>query len=427
MADKLSWTELRRLIARRAGVSEKSANAFLNSLNTQIVEALKRDKQVKVNGLGTFKLQAVSPRKSVNVTTGEDITIAGYNKIAFSSEAGVKELVEKNSTISGQPSDANTIDPLQKLSAQAEEIVDLLGDLGQSPNKPEEQKEEPVKEPSVVNIQPSEEAVEEPKEESAVPETPASPEKPKRPKRPAKRKEAAAEPEKTVEPVAEPKEEPVVETVVEPAPEPVAEPIAEPIAEPEMPAEPVQPEKPKKKRHFWRDTLICVVILLMILVIAFFFFRDKISDMIHSMVEENTQELVVKEQPNAPSAINMQPSEEAVEEPVKEPSAVSIQPSEEAVEEPAEAEEIIYTQWMKTETITKGSRLAWIAKKYYGAKVYWPYLYDANNDHLDNPNMIKIGTPIRVPKLTKLQRDTTNAQTMAAIERLRIEAERKMR
>jgi hypothetical protein len=54
-------------------------------------------------------------------------------------------------------------------------------------------------------------------------------------------------------------------------------------------------------------------------------------------------------------------------------------------------------------------------------------LYDANKDHLDNPNMIKIGTPIRVPKLTKLQRDTTNAQTMAAIERLRIEAEGKMR
>ena len=95
MAEKLSWTELRRALASRAGVSEKEANTFLNALNAQIVEALKSDKQVKVNGLGMFKLQAVAPRKSVNVATGEAITIEGYNKIAFVPEASVKELVEK--------------------------------------------------------------------------------------------------------------------------------------------------------------------------------------------------------------------------------------------------------------------------------------------------------------------------------------------
>ena len=109
MADnKLSWSELRRTLMTRAGVSEKEANAFLNAFQSQLVEALKQDKQVKVNGLGTFKLQGVAPRKSVNVTTGEEITIEGYNKIAFVPEAGVKELVESNqpSAISHQPSEA---------------------------------------------------------------------------------------------------------------------------------------------------------------------------------------------------------------------------------------------------------------------------------------------------------------------------------
>ena len=71
MAEKLSWSELRRALASRAGVSEKEANAFLSAFNAQLVEVLKIDKQVKINGLGTFKLQAVAPRKSVNVTTGE--------------------------------------------------------------------------------------------------------------------------------------------------------------------------------------------------------------------------------------------------------------------------------------------------------------------------------------------------------------------
>ena len=112
--NKLSWTELRRTLASRAGVSEKEANTFLNTFNEQLVAALKSDKQVRVNGLGTFKLQAVAPRKSVNVTTGEEITIEGYNKIAFVPEAGVKELVEGR-----QPSavsEANEpIDPLKKL------------------------------------------------------------------------------------------------------------------------------------------------------------------------------------------------------------------------------------------------------------------------------------------------------------------------
>ena len=77
MAEKLSWSELRRVIATRAGVSEKKAGEFLSELQKQITEALKQDKVVKVNGLGTFKLQAVAPRKSVNVSTGEEIIIDG--------------------------------------------------------------------------------------------------------------------------------------------------------------------------------------------------------------------------------------------------------------------------------------------------------------------------------------------------------------
>ena len=135
MADnKLSWTELRRALASRAGVSEKEANAFLSAFNTQLTAALKSDKQVKVNGLGTFKLQAVAPRKSVNVTTGEQITIEGYNKIAFVPEAGVRELVEKgvkNERVKELKNEGEVVDPLKKLGAQAEEIVDLLGELGQ--------------------------------------------------------------------------------------------------------------------------------------------------------------------------------------------------------------------------------------------------------------------------------------------------------
>ena len=53
MADKLSWTELRRAIANRADASENTVNAFLNALQSELTEGLKSDRQVKINGLGS--------------------------------------------------------------------------------------------------------------------------------------------------------------------------------------------------------------------------------------------------------------------------------------------------------------------------------------------------------------------------------------
>ena len=347
MADKLSWTELRRALAIRAGVSEKKAGAFLQAFQVQLVEALKQDKQVKINGLGTFKLQSIAPRKSVNVKTGEEITIEGYNKLAFTPEAGVKELVESGKWKEESPA-ADPNDPIQKLGAQAEEIVDILGELGQRPGETvsgerlgvsEEPKEEPIQEPEKV-------------------------EEPKKVEEPAFIPEAKQEPE--------------------PQPEP----------------------KAKKKHHFVRDTLICVVILLMLLAGAYFFLRHELSSIIQSLIQPEQTEMVMP----APKA----------EEPVVETVAVE-EPAVEEEKEAVVAEEDIrvYKDFILTEEITPGSRLAWIAKKHYGNKVYWPYLYDANKDHLRHPSQIAIGTPIRVPRLTAAQLDTTSAQ----FNQLRQEAE----
>lgn len=351
MADnKLSWTELRRALANRAGVTEKEANLFLNAFNAQLVEALKSDKQVKINGLGIFRLQTVAARKSVNVASGEEITIGEYNKIAFVPESGVKELVEKGLQPSANDQKAETVDPIQKLGAQAEEIVDILGELGQNP---------------------------EPKEKKARGRKPAA-------------KKAAIEPEPA--PVVE---APVVEepaAVSEPEPAPVVEaPVAEePKAEPvtEAPkAEPVA-EAPKKQYHFVRDTLICVVILLMLLLVGYFFLRNQISGWIESLMQN--------------------PQTEMVAEPVAEEPEIVV------LDEP---EEWTYEELLLTESIPEGSRLAWISKKYYGDKAYWPYLYEANKDHISNPSLITVGTPIRVPKLSAAEKDTTSAQFQQIRER----------
>lgn len=406
--NKLSWTELRRALATRAGVSEKEANLFLSAFNAQLIEALKADKQVKINGLGIFRLQAVAPRKSVNVTTGEEIIIEGYNKIAFMPEAGVKELVEKGVQSTDRyadriqtdqdPAGSKEIDPIQKLGAQAEEIMDILGELGQSPK--EEVKEE-VKGERI-------------EEKGAEPEP-----------EPVVEQEPVVEPEPVVEEpqaVAEPELEPIAESepVVEPEPEPVVE---EPEPEVENP-------KKKKKYHFVRDILICVVLLLMLLFTGYFFMKSQLSSWLEEITKQRVEiesieneagykepiygqqadsvsvnpEVAKQEEGQKEQVIADEPK--AVEQKVEKPKEVEPK----TTEQPKTADTWRFDDILLTEEITPGSRLTWIAKKHYGDKIYWPYLYEANKDHISNPSNIPVGTPIRVPRLTKAMRDTTDAR-----------------
>ena len=92
-------------------------------------------------------------------------------------------------------------------------------------------------------------------------------------------------------------------------------------------------------------------------------------------------------------------------------------------EEQVTPEANIYEELITIEPMHEASRLTWMAKRFYGDKAYWPYLYDANKDHISNPSKIEVGTPIRVPKLTAAQKDTTIESTRIALERLRREAE----
>lgn len=165
--DKLTWVELRKVVAETAHISEQEAGQFLNALLESVMEGLKADKQVKIKGIGTFSLKAVAPRKSVNIATGESITIEGYNKLTFNAESVLKENVEKRLE---QPKTEAVVaelvnDPIKKLGEQANEIVDILAELGQAVQtengkvKTENEETEPVEEPV-------EETIEEPTEET---------------------------------------------------------------------------------------------------------------------------------------------------------------------------------------------------------------------------------------------------------------------
>lgn len=83
------------VIADRYDLKGSEATAFVAAFFDQIREGLALDKQVKVRGLGTFKLQPVKARESVNVNTGERLVISGHDKMAFTPDNAMKELVNR--------------------------------------------------------------------------------------------------------------------------------------------------------------------------------------------------------------------------------------------------------------------------------------------------------------------------------------------
>jgi nucleoid-associated protein YgaU len=71
-----------------------------------------------------------------------------------------------------------------------------------------------------------------------------------------------------------------------------------------------------------------------------------------------------------------------------------------------------YVEFVDTVVLNEGSRLTWISLKQYGHKDYWVYIYEANRDIIKNPNAIKIGTKLRIPKLAPELIDATNPETI---------------
>ena len=355
--DKLTWVELRKVVAETAHISEQEAGQFLNALLESVMEGLKADKQVKIKGIGTFALKAVAPRNSVNIATGESITIEGYNKLTFNAESVLKENVEKRLE---QPKTEAVVaelvnDPIKKLGEQADEIVDILAELGQAVKT----------ENGKVKTENEEVKTENGKVKTENEET-------------------------------EPIEEPVEETIEEPTEETVEESV-EKVVEEEKPIaeEPTDKPtcKPTCKCHKW----VCWVLgalLLVGIVGAGIYFRATLIQWWQCM------------QDCRPVAEDVEEVLEVEEVPV----VVTL------ADKPRE-----YVNFMKIEEVGKDSRLAWIAYKYYGQKDLWVFIYEANRDIISHPSKVRPGQYIRIPELSEEYRNLYNPELRELVDSLAVE------
>ncbi len=88
-------TDLAAAIAAKHHISQREAERFLTRMVEVMNNALRYEKQLKIKGLGTFKVASVSPRESVNIHTGERIVIEGREKISFTPDAVMRDWVNR--------------------------------------------------------------------------------------------------------------------------------------------------------------------------------------------------------------------------------------------------------------------------------------------------------------------------------------------
>lgn len=87
--------DLARIVAEKQGLTRAESEQFVATMFELLKSTLNADDQVKVKGLGTFKIQTVKSRSSINVNTGERVVIDSHDKIAFTPDKAMAESVNK--------------------------------------------------------------------------------------------------------------------------------------------------------------------------------------------------------------------------------------------------------------------------------------------------------------------------------------------
>lgn len=264
---KVSITELASKLMEKHGLKRTEAELFIRQFVGVINDGLKNDKSVKVKGLGTFKVQAVSARKSVDVNTGEAIVIEGRDKISFTAEAVMRDLVNApfaqfETVIVNDGVDFSEIDAKHEAdNTEAKEPTPAVEPTPATELEPAVVEPTPVAELEPAVVEPAPVAEPEP---AVVEPTPVA-----EPEPTVVEAAPAAEPEPTVEPAPVVEPEPTVESAPVAEPEPaVVEPA--PVVEPTPAVEDSDSDTDEleAKSKSYKNTIIvlasslaCVVIL----------------------------------------------------------------------------------------------------------------------------------------------------------------------
>jgi len=434
--DKISSQEIIDLVASKASVSKRAAEEFLKMMISSIEDALYAGEQVKIKNFGTFKLQWNEPRKSVNIQTGGDILLAGYHKVTFVPDSILKDLVnepfahlepvelddESTTDLQKEESSDVALDPLRVFTEQATEIKDLLSEIqALSPAKQliliDGENLETSKEKEVDRSNNQKVRIEIPDyvfvDEPSVVESNVD-------------KAELTEPQEIKSYIYNQLEKKNVEYEQYVVDFKESTLIASEVIQSEENAVEfdstsfIDSIKPIRKRKTW----LMASLLLVFLVggfISLYLFNSGVKSSSDKFLSGAMNELVYVKDcvsnwicPKPKRA----PRTEVLIVPKDTLSAASINDNDVDSLQLLFDNPRVYTEFIATEQLRRSSRLTLISLKYYGAKDFWVYIYEANKERISNPDDISSGTLIRIPKLDSRLIDASNPRCIKKAKEL---------
>lgn len=454
MNNKVTFPELVEQVAQYANTSKRMSELFLKELFATISQSLIDGESVKVKGIGTFKLTEVSPRKSVDVNTGEEIEIPGHKKLSFAPDKDMAEAInhpfmhfeteildddvtddQLAAIDAGVPTEAPAeAAPVEKETAATE------APAAEAPVAAEEEVVmppvfvAPVEEPESEEAETEAEAPVEPSEEvPAEEETPAEvpvQEPADEPEEAVSEEEAEPEPVTEVEPsaVAEPEDE-AEDAEVEGEPEAEAE--GEMVSE-ELADERVGQEIDKRRitrRSLLEGFVVGVVTTLIVTLFAYRLYLMKGYEATPADEEPFTEHVATDsvatpEQALAENSTEADADKQKADEEQKKTEEEKKKAEEEkkkAEEEKQKAEAAKPTTANvaagTTDTIKPGTNLYRMSRKHYGSDKFWVYIYEENKAKYPNPNTIPVGAVLHIPQLGKYGAKAGDPASIAAAKK----------
>ena len=436
---KISLSNIVEELAVRNGLSREAADNFMRAFVEAIEKGLQEDNLVKIKGLGTFKLQELNSRASVDVNTGERITIKGYRRVAFTPDSAMKEFVNRPFA-HFEPTELNEGYPIDGELNEKEDLSDEndVNEFGEEENIVESTVQHVAEE---VTIENSEDVAEEVAEESLV-------------------EELVVVPTITEVVVTEMTDVKVEETEVIVTNEIVSEKTEEEITEEihtDTPSEQSicpadEPQKAKSKKNSRKGCVWGVLLLLIVVAFAIYSFYAYFTVVEQNEVEEYSSMAVKpnledelgaeweKESKTETPTSNIKEVITVPSEPVKSASSASLStstdsmkkvksmvtenPNPQAIDSVTTTDSAIFctvklTESLQTKPIKEitvadttiydmtgtlvvhklksGETIIQLAKRYYGEKRLWPYIVKYNN--MKDYNNLAIGQTINIPIL----------------------------
>lgn len=449
---KITLTTIAEELVARNGVSKEVADNFVHAIVETIEKGLREDGLVKVKGLGTFKLMEMSDRGSVDINTGERITIKGYRKVSFTPDSAMKEFVNRPFA-HFEPTELNEGYPAEEEQQEvvgdegaANEIVEEVQEVKDETVAISEEVSSPVVSEAPVEVEESEASVK--VEESEAPVEVVESEAPVAMQE-SEAVVAEEEPEEVKEESVELETE-KIETEEAAVDEELVGAVAEEHEEPKGVEEAVEPEssvsvetKPKRQSSKRGGCGWLIVVLLIALAYGVYYLvtidQDSLSDYDARMEEYN--DMMVN--PNLEEELGEEWGEEpqAVPTPVETPdtiksekeqtvaasSGISVVHSESQKEvapaplvsagtefcvvtlteslkaktikdiTPADTTDYVIDGTLITHELKDGETIIQLARKYYGDKRLWPYIVKYN--WMKDYNNVAIGQMINIPVL----------------------------